>query len=861
MKATGLILTLIITSLLPFHTMGQGVDEWLIAGPFQVKKPGFIKGKNIQGEAFKDQFILSQQHFNIRTIQPREGDAFNWIGDEKNWSTYSVSDEGFVVFHSNENTTYQVLYSGFYVESEVLASYSLDIESPQMFEVYLDGQLVTSDYTHSENGGSHKKSAILNLKHGKSFVLVKSLYIPGNSPSWKLKGSFQSDASFPLSVSTSPESGMNIHHLLEGIKLGPVSLSPDGTLLVVTYSEVNTKNGENRSWAEVKNSATGRIEQSFRKDGGSGYRWAPQGKKLYYTVKDEFGSNMWVFDFETGKEYTILEGIENLSGFELSPDEQFLVYGISEKEDKDATSSLKYMDELGNRTFQPERETYLFKHHIASGVSTRLTFGESGTQLHDISMDGQYIVFSTSTYSPTQRPFSLQSMYLMDLNSQHVDTLWIGFRWGGSASFSPDGKRLLVQAGPDCFGDIGRNLGDQPIANNYDNQLYIYNLETGSVDPITENFGPSVSAATWHPVDHHIYITAVDEMYQRLFIWDEQSRKFNILPTVPEVVGSFSVATESLDAVYTGTSLGVYNKLWMVNLETHESHLLEDPEANTYKNVVFGNSEEWDFTTSDGTKIRGFFLYPRHFDPSKTYPLIVNYYGGTMPISKSFGGRYPMDIWSGEGYIVYVPQPSGAIGFGQEFSARHQNNWGKTVSDEIIEGTQKFIDAHPFVDAKKVGCIGASYGGFMTMYLQTQTDMFTCAISHAGISSISSYWGEGYWGYAYSSEATGDAYPWNRRDIYIDQSPLFSADKINTPLLLLHGSVDTNVPLGESLQLWVGLKILGKPVEMIQVEGENHHILTYSKRIEWHNVIMAWFDKWLKDMDHDWKKLVPKSTL
>jgi dipeptidyl aminopeptidase/acylaminoacyl peptidase len=284
-------------------------------------------------------------------------------------------------------------------------------------------------------------------------------------------------------------------------------------------------------------------------------------------------------------------------------------------------------------------------------------------------------------------------------------------------------------------------------------------------------------------------------------------------------------------------------------------------EASLYEHVRFGYSEEWDFKKTDGTLIRGFFLYPRNFDPAKKYPLIVQYYGGTIPISKSFGGRYPVDIWAGEGYVVYVPQPSGAIGFGQEFSARHQNNWGKTVTAEIIEGTRRFIAAHDFVDPQKIGCVGASYGGFMTMLLQTQTDIFTCAISHAGISSISSYWGEGYWGYEYSANATGDSYPWNRKDIYIDQSALFNADKINTPLLLLHGSEDTNVPLGESLQLWVGLKILGRPVEMVQVAGEDHWILTYSKRIEWHNTIMAWFDKWLKEKTGDWKQLFPQSKL
>ena len=327
------------------------------------------------------------------------------------------------------------------------------------------------------------------------------------------------------------------------------------------------------------------------------------------------------------------------------------------------------------------------------------------------------------------------------------------------------------------------------------------------------------------------------------------------------MLGSFSLAKKKLVASYTGTGLGSHNRAWILDLETGSSILFDDVEASTYEHVRFGYSGEWDFEMGNGTLIRGFFLYPRDFDPAEKYPLIVQYYGGTNPVSKSFGGRYPADIWAGEGYVVYVPQPSGATGFGQEFSARHQNNWGKTVAGEIIEGTKKFIEAHDFVDPEKIGCIGASYGGFMTMLLQTQTDIFTCAISHAGISSISSYWGEGYWGYGYSANATGDSYPWSRKDIYIDQSALFNADKINTPLLLLHGSEDTNVPLGESLQLWVGLKILGKPVEMVQVAGEDHWILDYSKRIEWHNTIMAWFDRWLKEETGDWKQLFPRSEL
>ena len=176
-------------------------------------------------------------------------------------------------------------------------------------------------------------------------------------------------------------------------------------------------------------------------------------------------------------------------------------------------------------------------------------------------------------------------------------------------------------------------------------------------------------------------------------------------------------------------------------------------------------------------------------------------------------------------------------------------------SDDIIEGTQQFCKEHTFIDTEKIGCIGASYGGFMTQYLQTKTNLFAAAISHAGISNIASYWGGGYWGYTYGEVAQYGSFPWNNPDLYVKHSPLFNADKINTPLLLIHGTVDTNVPPFESQQLYTALRILGKDVEYIQVNGENHVITDWKKRHEWQNAIFAWFAKYLKGQPEWWEAI------
>ena len=260
----------------------------------------------------------------------------------------------------------------------------------------------------------------------------------------------------------------------------------------------------------------------------------------------------------------------------------------------------------------------------------------------------------------------------------------------------------------------------------------------------------------------------------------------------------------------------------------------------------------------NGEKLDGMVYYPPHFDSTQDYPLIVYYYGGTSPVTRDFGGRYPKNVWAGQGYVVYVPNPSGATGYGQEMAARHVNDWGRITAGEVIESTKAFLAAHEFAMADKVGCIGASYGGFLTEYIITQTDIYAAAVSHAGISSISSYWGEGMWGYAYGTRALANSYPWNNKELYVEQSPLFHADKITTPLLLVHGDSDINVPVGESDQLFTALKILGREVEYVQIQGQDHHILDHEQRIVWNDTILAFFARHLKDRAGWWDELYPE---
>ena len=430
---------------------------------------------------------------------------------------------------------------------------------------------------------------------------------------------------------------------------------------------------------------------------------------------------------------------------------------------------------------------------------------------------------------------------------------------GIQCAFSPDDAQLIISGAADAFGKIGVNIAKGQIVNGYDTQLYIYDLKSKNVTPITKDFNPSVSNYVWHK-DGNIYIIAGDTDYIHLFRYGKDG-KISKIKCPGDLVQRISLAQNGNIGVYTASDESYPTRVYTLNLTDLDAKEWANPQGEQYKNIVFGQVKDWDYNYKKGTTIDGRYYLPADFDPNKKYPMIVYYYGGTSPVERTFGGRWPFNLYAANGYVVYVMQPSGTTGFGQEFSARHQNNWGIITADEIIACTKAFLKAHPFVDAKRVGCMGASYGGFTTMYLQTRTDIFACAISHAGISSISSYWGEGYWGYSYSTNASAHSFPWNRKDIYVDQSPLFNADKVKTPMLLLHGTADVNVPTGESIQFYTALKLLGKDVELVLIKNADHAVVDYNQRIIWGNTIMAYFAKYLKGQPAWWENMYKDKNL
>lgn len=795
------------------------------AGPYAVAQPWMADSVNIKGEAFDLKQLLDSPLSFTLLNKGKEVTAAQLLADKQD------------ALH----------LASFCVSNTQRTKATIAVEGLEQYRLFVDGEQVAVN-------GDKAETILTPSQHT---VVIKYLTRKNASSDKKsIKLTVTAANGAPLSVGdAAAKRAYNIYDVICAPNYPSVSISPNGKFIVVRKTWVDRK-GNNHSMSELRNSQTNRVMATFEEN----VKWMPSSNKLYFTQKasdssiageeKQDGTLQLITINPLTMEREVLASHLPEGWFQFTPDEKTLIYTLyTEGRKKDA--QVYDVKEPDDRQPGWRSRSYLAKFDLVSGVLQPLTFGYHNVYLSDISADSRYLLIGKSEERLTKRPTTLNSYYRLNLNDMSVETLIEKGEFLNSAQFSPDGKSILVTGSPEAFNGIGKNVEEGQTPSMIDTQLYLMTLSDKKVRPLTRDFNPNVQSTEWSKVDGNIYFTAEDKDCVHLFQLNPKSGKFTLLKTPEEYIKSFSLASSAAEMAFSGQSASNADRLYKMNTKALKSQLVDDLSARELKDVELGECKAWNFVNSRGDTLCCRYYLPPHFDAAKKYPMIVNYYGGCSPTSRMFQSRYPHHVYAAMGYVVLVVNPSGATGFGQKFSARHVDTAGEGVAEDIISSTQAFCDEHAFVNRKKIGCIGASYGGFMTQYLQTKTDLFAAAISHAGISDHTSYWGEGYWGYSYSEVSMANEYPWTNKHLFVDQSPLYNADKIHTPLLFVHGTADNNVPVGESIQLYTALKLLGRPTAMVLVEGQDHHIIDYEKRLKWQNTIFAWFAKWLQD-DASW---------
>ena len=386
------------------------------------------------------------------------------------------------------------------------------------------------------------------------------------------------------------------------------------------------------------------------------------------------------------------------------------------------------------------------------------------------------------------------------------------------------------------------------------NRLCIYNLSNGEKFYAAESFDSNVDAFCWAADSKNIYFIgcwhACVNMYQTNLIGEVRQLTDDWMD-----FGSIQMLGSSGKILASRHSISQADELYIITpgknvKKTKVSQLTFENEA-FYKHLEMGKVQERWVKTTDGKQMQVWIILPPHFDSSKKYPTLLFCEGGPQsPVSQFWSYRWNFQIMAANDYIVVAPNRRGLPGYGSEWNEEVSGDWTGQCMNDYLAAIDDAANNLPYVDKERLGCVGASFGGFSVYYLASHHDKrFKAFIAHDGAFNLESMYTdtEEAW---FSNWEYDDAY-WNKdkseraRRTY-DNSPHRFVDKWDTPILCIHGEKDYRINANQGFGAFNAARMHGIPAELLIFPDENHWVLKPQNGILWQRTFFGWLDKWLK---------------
>ncbi len=630
------------------------VGEWLVLGPVAAPVPAFDKDE----QSGKLKGLLEAKMLHRGLELPSAGEPVSWLGGEESWRAIDANAEGVVSLSAPKaagDDTGAVTWLATSLSARRFVALKLEVENEHLMAVTLDGKKIEL-----------KDGADVELEPGGHTLMIKTVLNPEIEEPWSVSTTIAGDHVDAVGVSVAGERDLGILDVLDATAVTAFDLSPDGSRVLLVKSRVRPGTDDRESWVEMWATGDGILLNSWRgAPAMSQLEFAPTADRFSYVTRNtkEKTSNLWVVDLSSGETREIIGGVENWQRYSWSPTGEAVVYSSSEEPEKDERG-IKHLRGLLDRMADHRTISSLYLVSVTDGTTRRLTTGPVSSSAGAFSPDGTRLLVTREVEDLARRPYTRTELWEIDLNEGHANKLRDGW-WLNRVEYAPDGDRLLILAGPSEFGDAGIAEGVVQPVNDFDGQLFIWDPDTDDVEAITRDFDPAVARARWSRHDGAVYLLAIDGEYRNIYRFTPEDGRFALIETGVESVGSFDVAGGATTLVASGSSVWQAQRVVVLDDAAAQPRLLFEPATERFLNIRRGDVEAWDFTASDGRTVVGRVYLPIGFDRAKRYPAIVNYYGGTSPMGRTFGGRYPAEWWAANGYVVYVLTPTGAYGWGQ----------------------------------------------------------------------------------------------------------------------------------------------------------------------------------------------------
>ena len=645
-------------------------------------------------------------------------------------------------------------------------------------------------------------------------------------------------------------------------RIGGMNVSPDRKRVVYTVAYYSVP--ENKSNREVfVMNADGSDNKQITKTGFAENEavWIKGGTKIAFLCNESGSSQLWEMNPDGTDRKRLSDYDKDIEGFAFSPDEKKVLF-ISQVKTVNSTAD-KYPD-LDKATGVIITDL-MYKHWDEWVTTVPHPFvadfdGESISNPVDV-MEGELfespmkpfggieqlawnttsdkIAYTSRKKTGKEYAISTNSdIYVYDLNTKQTTNITEENKgYDTNPTYSPDGKSIAwLSMERDGY------EADQ-------NRLMVMNLETGEKTFVSKDFDSNVDSYCWSADCERIYFTGVWHGESQVYQIDLANGN-KITPLTEGMYDYASVALLGDKLIAQRHSMSMGDEIYSIDLTgDHTVTQLTFENKHIYDQLTMGKVEERWMKTTDGKQMLTWVIYPPQFDPNKKYPTLLFCEGGPQsPVSQFWSYRWNFQIMAANDYIIVAPNRRGLPGFGLEWNEAVSGDYGGQCMKDYFTAIDE-VAKEPYVNKDRLGCVGASFGGFSVYWLAGHHDKrFKAFIAHDGIFNMEMQYleTEEMW---FANWDMGGAY-WEKQNATAQRtfanSPHKFVDKWDTPILCIHGEKDYRILANQGMAAFNAAVLRGVPAELLIYPDENHWVLKPQNGVLWQRTFFEWLDMWLK---------------
>jgi dipeptidyl aminopeptidase/acylaminoacyl peptidase len=651
----------------------------------------------------------------------------------------------------------------------------------------------------------------------------------------------------------------SVHDMLAMDRLSDPQVSPDGKWIVFVLRKTDLEDDIGRTdlWM-IRTDGAELCRLTTHPEADTNPRWAPDSKTVYFVSGRSGLSQIWQIRIDGGEAQQITDLPLDVSNLVISPDGKCIAFTMEVFPDCNAVATNEKLDQIKQQKatgriydgifvrhwdkWKDGRRSHLFVMRLDNcqpidvmksmdADTPSKPFG--GPEEITFTPDSKAIIFTARNVGREEAWSTDFNLYLAPIDGSEPPKCLTeqNQAWDTNPVFSPDGKTLayLAMARPGYESDRFR--------------IVLKAWPNGKEEILTENWDRSPSSFCWSSEGNTIYATATNLGQRSLFAINIKTSE---VQTIVEEGYVNSPLTAGDRIIFGLCNLSSPVELYSIRANGADMRKLTGINAERLCVVRMGDYEQFTFKGWNDETVYCYVVKPVDFEPDRKYPVAFLIHGGPQgSFGNTFHYRWNPQVYAGAGYAAVMVDFHASVGYGRAFCDSIRDDWGGKPLEDLKKGLDAALERYPWMDDDRVAALGASFGGYMINWIAGNwPDRFRCLVNHDGsLDEKMSYFDtEELW----FPEWDHIGMPWDNPEGYEKHNPVNFVKNWKTPMLVIHGELDFRVPITQGLGTFNALQRRGVPSKLLYFPDENHWVLKPANLILWHETVLAWLEKWLK---------------